>query len=226
MRVGVVIPAAGLGKRMGSDVNKQYLLLLDRPVLAHTIQLFYQYPSITQIIVVVRENELSFCRTELINKYFNCSIQLIAGGKTRRESVYAGLKAFSAAIDYVIIHDGARPLLTKQVLNQVIESLPDYRALTVGVELKDTIKRIDQGTLVVETPNRSEFVSIQTPQAFAYDLLMRAHQEAPAQIPVTDDASLVERLGYPVKVVKGSDENIKITTRFDLQVAEMILMNR
>jgi len=226
MSFGVVIPAAGQGKRMNTRINKQYLILNDRPVLAHTIDLFFHHPGIAQLVVVVREDEMDYCRQKIIDKYFNSSVKLVAGGKTRRQSVFAGLKAFSPAIDYVIIHDGSRPLLPRNLIDETIEAVVEHRAITMGVNLKDTIKKTDDQGFVLETPLRSELVSIQTPQAFAYKIIMQAHREVPENIMVTDDASLVEHLGLPVKVIRGSYENIKITTPMDLVIAETILKKR
>lgn len=226
MSVGVVIPAAGQGKRMNCIINKQYLTLLDRPILAHTLALFTDHPEIQEIVVVVREEEMNYCRANVLNKYFNRSIKLIAGGRTRRESVYAGLKAFSPAIDYVIIHDGARPLLPVKIIDEVIREVKEYKAVTTGVRLKDTIKRVTDDSFVIATPPRKEFMAIHTPQAFLYSIILKAHQNIPDDFMVTDDASLVEELGIPVKVINSSEENIKVTTPLDMVVAENILKNR
>ncbi len=226
MAVGVLIPAAGQGRRMNCIINKQYLILLDRPILAHTVTLFSEHPEVREIVVVVREEEMNYCRVNILNRFFNRPIKLIAGGKTRRESVYAGLKAFSPAIDYVIIHDGARPLLPYKLIDQVISEVKEHQAVTTGVRLKDTIKKITGDSFVISTPSREEFRAIQTPQAFLYSLIIKAHLDIPEDFMVTDDASLVEELGVPVKVINGSEENIKVTTPLDLVVAETILKNR
>jgi len=226
MSTGVIIPAAGQGKRMRNSINKQYLTLYDRPVLAHTIDLFNNYPGITQIVVVVAEEEIDYCQAKIIDKYFDKSIKLVAGGKTRRHSVFEGLKAFSPATDYILVHDGSRPLLPEHLIGRVIKAVKEYHALAVGVELKDTIKKRNSEGYITETLTRDEFVSIQTPQAFDYQIIMKAHQEIASEVPVTDDASLVEAIGISVKVISGSYENIKITTPMDLLVAETILKKR
>src|SRR5690554_6087832 len=122
MSIGVVIPAAGQGKKMNSKVNKQYMDLLGRPVLAHTLSIFIKNNYIDQVIVVVSPDEVDYCRENIIKKFFKEDVEVVAGGKTRRESVFAGLQAFSPAIDYVIIHDGARPLITQFLLKRVIEA--------------------------------------------------------------------------------------------------------
>jgi 2-C-methyl-D-erythritol 4-phosphate cytidylyltransferase len=226
MSTGVIIPAAGQGKRMQNSINKQYLPLYDRPVLAHTIDLFNNYPDITQIVVVVAEEEIDYCQSNIIDKYFDRSIKLVAGGKTRRHSVFEGLKAFSPATDYIIVHDGSRPLLPEYLIGMVIKAVKECHAVTLGVELKDTIKRKDSRGYITETLARDEFVSIQTPQAFDYQIIMRAHQEIELEVTITDDASLVEAIGVSVKVINGSYENIKITTPMDLIIAETILKKR
>ncbi|MFP4662533.1 MAG: 2-C-methyl-D-erythritol 4-phosphate cytidylyltransferase [Halanaerobiales bacterium] len=229
MSIGAVIPAAGQGKRMKSKINKQFLQLSEHPVLAHTISVFINNNKIDQIILVVHSDELDYCKENIINNFFDQDdqrIKIIAGGKTRRESVYAGLKAFSPAIDYVLIHDGARPLLSQGLLDKVIDSLNSYDAVIVGTRLKDTVKQVDKKGIVQMTPDRSNLMAVQTPQAFLYELIIEAHQAVPADQPVTDDASLLEYMGKKVKIIKGSYENIKITTPMDLIFAEKILEKR
>ncbi|ACL68853.1 2-C-methyl-D-erythritol 4-phosphate cytidylyltransferase [Halothermothrix orenii] len=225
MKVGVIIPAAGQGRRMGRDMNKQYLLLNGRPILAHTLSLFFSSgKKFDQITVVVRPQEKEYCYQNVIQKYFpGKPIKLVSGGETRRESVYAGLKSFSPEIDYVIIHDGARPLMPYPVLERVLKGIVEYDAVTTGVRVKDTIKFINGGGFVSNTPDRGKLIAVQTPQAFRYDIIKKAHEEISSDIQVTDDAFLVEKLGYPVKVIKGSYDNIKVTTPVDLIIAEAIL---
>ncbi|MEJ6949608.1 2-C-methyl-D-erythritol 4-phosphate cytidylyltransferase [Natronospora cellulosivora (SeqCode)] len=227
MGFGVIIPAAGQGKRMKSSVKKQYLELLGLPVLVHTLSLFVNHPEIIQIIIVVQKDEIDYCTLNIVDKYFNKKdIQVVAGGKTRRESVFAGLKVFSPALDYVIIHDGARPLITNKLLNKVVSSVKKEKAVTLGSKLKDTIKKVNEKKVVLETPDRKEFMAIQTPQAFLYKTILEAHQRVPQDAVVTDDASLLEYMGYDVKIIEGSYENIKITTPIDMVVAESIISGR
>jgi len=227
MTIGVVIPAAGQGKRMGSRQNKIYMELNSYPILYYTLLVFTENRKIDQIVVVVKEDELEYCQKDIIDRYFPAEkIKLVAGGKTRRESVYAGLKVFSPAIDYVIIHDGARPLITQNLLNDIIDALKENDAVSVGTKLKDTVKVIDEKNTVIKTPERDSLIAVQTPQAFLYREIMEAHQKVPQDYPVTDDASLLEYLNKPVKIVEGSEENIKITTSFDLLIAEKILERR
>lgn len=227
MGFGVIIPAAGQGKRMNSDINKQYLKLMGLPILVHTLSLFVNHPEIIQIIIVVHKDEVDYCRLNIAKEYFdNKNIKIVAGGKTRRESVYAGLKVFSSALDYVIIHDGARPLLSRDILDKVIETVKIEKAVTVGNKLKDTIKKVDVNNNVIKTPDRKDFVAVQTPQAFFYDLIMEAHQSVPKDAVVTDDASLLEFKKCKVKVIESTYENIKITTPIDMIIAEGILKVR
>jgi len=226
MSIGVVIPAAGQGKRMNSKVNKQYMDLLGRPVLAHTLSIFIKNNYIDQVIVVVSPDEVDYCRENIIKKFFKEDVEVVAGGKTRRESVFAGLQAFSPAIDYVIIHDGARPLITQFLLKRVIEALNSYDALVVGTRLKDTVKVVDSRDYVLETPQRSTLITVQTPQAFLYKDILEAYKKVPEDYPATDDASLMEFMGKPVKMIEGSYENIKITVPLDIITAENILKQR
>ncbi len=227
MNLGVVIPAAGQGKRMKSEQNKIYLELNSYPILYHTLSVFTKKKREDQIVVVVKADELEYCQTKIIDRYFpGEKIKIVAGGKTRRESVFAGLKVFSPAIDYVIIHDGARPLLTQDLLNDVIDALKEYKAVSLGTRLKDTVKEVDGKNTVLKTPDRSSLMAVQTPQAFLYRELLEAHEKVPHNYPVTDDASLLEYMDKRVKIIEGSEENIKITTSIDLLIAEKILERR
>lgn len=223
MNIGAIIPAAGQGKRMQRDINKQYLQLGDRPLLAHTLEVFANNNKIDQIIVVVREDEIDYCQKNILNKYGFEDFKLVAGGETRQQSVYAGLTAFSSATNYVIIHDGARPLISKDLLNKVIDKLSKYKALTTAIPVKDTIKIVNRENFVQKTPDRDSLRAIQTPQAFDYDLVYKAHKNFDSNMNVTDDASLVEKMGHKVKVIKGENSNIKITTPIDLVYAQNIL---
>ena len=226
MNWGVVIPAAGRGSRMKKKTNKQFLDLQGLPLVVHTIRLFQACSFVSQIRLVVRSDELDYCHREILQE-FNCDdVQLVAGGATRRESVFNGLKSFAVSPDCVIIHDGARPLLSEVVLDRTKASLQEYEAVAAGVKVKDTIKVTTEDSLVKETLDRKNLVAIQTPQAFKYDLIMKAHKEVPDDEHFSDDASLVEALGHPVKVIAGDYENIKITTPIDLVFARMILGTR
>src|SRR5690554_1854836 len=225
MAFGALIPAAGQGKRMRSSIKKPYLILDDRPVLAHAIELFSGHDNIKEIVVVVNKNEMEYCQDRIINKYFDIPIMLIAGGKTRRESVYAGLKVFSPAIDYVIIHDGVRSLMPAKLVDRIMKAVKKYQAVITGIEVTDTIKEVAEDGFVIDTPARDKLWAIQTPQAFLYEIIMKAHREVPDRLKVTDDASLLEEIGVAVKVIKGSKKNIKITRPLDMVLAERLLQD-
>lgn len=225
--IGIVIPAAGQGKRMGAACNKLFLMLDGRPILAHTLALFESSPEVREIVVVGSEGDLPRIRTIVAQYRFNKVSQVTLGGKERQESVYAGVRALNPAIQRVAVHDGARPLLTLEELTRFFTESEKFKAAIMAIPLKDTIKRIDEKGCVLETPARKTLRAIQTPQIFERGLLERAHrQSAAAGFLGTDDASLVEWLGEAVQVLDGTPENIKITTPEDLWLAESILKKR
>lgn len=227
-KIAALIPAAGQGKRMGSQLNKQFLSLAGLPILLHTLQIFQTCERISEIVIVGGTDEVDYIRTEIVDKYqLTKVVQVVAGGAERQHSVHNGLRALSADVEYVAIHDGARPLLSQEHLAQVLAAALENQAAIVAVPVKDTIKIVDKSQMVQQTPDRTTLWSIQTPQVFSKELVSRAYAEAEAVNYVgTDDASLVERLGWPIKVIMGSYENIKITTPEDLEVAESILRRR
>ncbi|MFT9494128.1 2-C-methyl-D-erythritol 4-phosphate cytidylyltransferase [Anaerosolibacter sp.] len=221
----VIILAAGQGKRMNASSNKQYLILKDRPILAHTISAFEKCPMINQIILVVHEDEQELCKKNILEKYKYTKIKhLVKGGKERQESVYNGLKAIDEKTNIVLIHDGARPLITEQVIVRCIHGAIEYGAVSAGVPIKETIKIMGKDRFVSYTPKREDVWVTQTPQTFQKDTILKAHEFAIAQeIIGTDDAMLVEHMGMKIKMVEGDYENIKITTPEDLIAAEAIL---
>ncbi|WP_425805449.1 2-C-methyl-D-erythritol 4-phosphate cytidylyltransferase [Desulfitobacterium sp. Sab5] len=225
--LGVVIPAAGQGKRMGASGNKLFLMLADRPILAHSLKLFEDSSNVSEIVVVGSAEDLPKIK-ELVSKYqFTKVSHVTLGGKERQESVYAGVRALSPAIQRVAVHDGARPLLTLDQLNRFFTEAEKYRAAIMVVPVKDTIKRVDEEGQVLETPPRESLRAVQTPQVFERELLELAHRRCIDEgFLGTDDASLVEWLGEPVHVLEGSLENIKMTTPEDLWLAESILKKR
>lgn len=224
--ITTIIPAAGQGKRMKSKLNKQYLSVLNKPVLAHTLEVFQKSNLITEIIIVVREDEMDYCRQEVITEYDYNKVTLVKGGQSRQESVYNGLQSVDNA-DYVLVHDGARPLLTGDVLQKTINQVKNHKAVGVAVPTKDTIKKVDDNGYVKETPDRDELWAIQTPQAFEYGLVVEAYSKAiKDNFKGTDTSMLVERLGHKVKLIQGSYKNLKITTPEDLINAETIIKRR
>ena len=220
----VVIVSAGRGSRMKTDVNKQFLKIGDKEVIAHTIDEFYNNKNIGEIIIVVREDEKEFFQENIINKYGYKNIKIAFGGKERQDSVYNGLKQVDEKCKIVLIHDGARPLVTNEIIEKSIECVKECNSAIVGVPVKETIKIVNEDNEVCDTPNRSTLWSIQTPQVFDYALIIKAHEKAKYdKYYGTDDSMLMEYLGYNVKVVEGSYNNIKITTPEDLKIAEEIL---
>lgn len=225
--VGVIIPAAGQGARMGAAVNKQFLSLNGIPILAHTIKVFNQSPLVDEIVVVGARQDIEPIR-ELVRGYqFEKVAATPVGGAERQESVLAGLKALSETIQTVVVHDGARPLLTLEQLHRFLSEAAENTAAIMAVPVKDTIKRVDPEGLVLETPQRGTLRAVQTPQVFKRTILEEIHRKAAAAgFRGTDDAALLEWAGYPVQVLAGAEENIKITTRQDLWLAEQIIANR
>lgn len=223
-----IILAAGQGKRMVADTNKQYLLLAGQPVLAHTLAVFENCAAIDRCIVVAKAEECEYCRREIVEAGGFCKvIAVVAGGAERQDSVYQGLLALPEDCRFVAVHDGARPLITAEVITRALTEVTEDCGAVVGVPVKDTIKRADEAGIVIETPPRATLWSVQTPQIFERRQLSEAYRQALADgFYGTDDASLVERQGAMVKMVLGSYENIKLTTPEDMLLAENILHGR
>lgn len=225
MTITALIPAAGAGRRMAANVNKQYLELAGRPVLAHTLAVFENHPAIDRIIIVAPAEEIAFCRNDIVAPGgFRKVTDIVAGGAERQDSVRNGLRTCAAADDdLVLIHDGARPLLDAGIIDAAIAAARDHGACLAAVPVKDTVKRVANGT-VVDTPARDGLWLAQTPQAFRYGVIAAAHERALADGYVaTDDAQLAEHYGHPVRVVPGSYRNLKITTPDDLPIAATLL---
>lgn len=221
---GVVIVAAGTGSRMKMGINKQFIKLEGKEIIAYTIEKFYNNSNIEDIVVVVKEDESEFFKKEILDKYNFKNIKIAYGGKERQDSVYNGLKLLDKKCDVVLIHDGARPFVSDKIIYNCIEEVKEHKAIVVGVPVKDTIKIIDNDKNIVDTPNRSVLWAVQTPQTFDYNILLDAYKDAfKSGFYGTDDAMLVERIGYKVKMVEGSYNNIKITTKEDLSVGSQIL---
>lgn len=226
MKCTAIVLAAGQGKRMNSKVQKQFLLLKGKPLLYYSLACFQKSREIDDIIIVTGKESIEFCKKEIVELYGFTKVRTVtAGGKERYDSVYAGLCACENT-DYVFIHDGARPFVTEDMIQRVKTAAVEYQACTVGMPSKDTIKIADKNNMVSETPERSRVWMIQTPQAFGYDLLKKAHDRARQgdMSGVTDDAMVVETYtDRKIKLVEGSYENIKITTPEDIFIAEKFL---
>ena len=221
---GVVIVAAGTGSRMNMGINKQFIKLEGKEIIAYTIEKFYNNSNIEDIVVVVKEDESQFFKKEILDKYNFKNVKIAYGGKERQDSVYNGLKLLDEKCDVVLIHDGARPFVSDKIIDKSIEEAKEHKAIVVGVPVKDTIKVIDNDKNIVDTPNRSVLWAVQTPQTFDYNILIDAYKDAfKNKFYGTDDAMLVERIGYKVKMLEGSYNNIKITTQEDLNIGSQIL---
>lgn len=231
-RCAAVVLSAGQGKRMQSQVPKQYLLIGDKPVIYYALKTF-QDSFIDEIILVASKDDIEYCRKNVVEKYsFHKVTHIVAGGKERYHSVYEGIKA--ANCDYIFIHDGARPLVTEEMLERAYRCVAQYDACVIGMPSKDTVKIADSEGFAMATPNRDTVWTIQTPQVFSYDLIRKAYtlliekeQELlQKSIKITDDAMAVETFtGQKVKLIEGSYSNIKITTPEDLQMAGVLLQN-
>ena len=224
-RVAALIVAAGQGTRMGTQARKQYMMLRNRPVLAHTLLTFEKCNAVEETFLVVPRGDDPYCKKEIIEPLRPIKpIHLISGGVTRQESVYNGLKAIDESIGIVVIHDGVRPLVTIDQITQCVKVAKKYGGCILAVPASDTLKTVDKHDRVILTMNRQMVRMSQTPQAFHYDIIMGAHKASQKEAYVgTDDAELVERFGKVVKVIPGDPCNIKITTPEDLKIAEALL---
>lgn len=243
-----IVLAGGSGKRMGTTTPKQYLMLKEKPILYYSLKAF-EDSNVDEIILVTSDNDITFCISEIINKYdLKKVISVVAGGSERYLSVYNGLKAIKEA-DYVLIHDGARPFITTEIIERSIVDVIQYKACIVGVPTKDTVKIINSDNVVVSTPARNNVWNIQTPQSFSYELIYNAYEEimkklyaepnnlneivteysccnmdSTKDINITDDAMVVEMsCSHPIHVTFGSYTNIKITTIDDLKLGEVLV---
>lgn len=219
--VGVIVVAAGKGTRMGTAESKQYLMLQDKPILIHTLEVFEQLPLISKIVLVTGEADVTRCQDWCLQYGLSKVVNVIAGGAERQESVYKGLREINTT--WVLIHDGVRPFVTGEQVIACYEAARLHGAAVLAVPVKDTVKQVNEQGWVTATPDRRSLWAIQTPQAFRHSDLIRAHEQAVIEHFVgTDDSMLVERLGLPVIVVEGDYNNIKITTPDDLDYAEFV----
>lgn len=233
-QTAAIVLAAGQGKRMQSAVAKQFLLLNNEPVVCHSLRAFEE-SDVETIILVTGSDEIEYCREEIVKKYgFKKVSAIVAGGKERYHSVYEGLCALSgvlAADGIVLIHDGARPMITQEIISRTIEAAKEHGACVAAMPVKDTIKVADADGFAAATLDRSTLWQVQTPQTFRYDLVFGAYKKLLSdeayQKGITDDAMVVESMcGGSVKLVEGSYENIKVTTPEDMIVAESFLKRR
>lgn len=229
-----IVLAAGSGKRMQSDVKKQYMELLGKPVLYYCMNVFENSDLIDEIILVTSNEDISYCKEEIIAKYgFTKVTAIVTGGKERYDSVMNGLEAIDKC-DCVLIHDGARPFVNEEMLIRLTDSVNECKTAVAAMPSKDTVKIVDDDNIVISTPNRNTVWNIQTPQAFdfllikdAYAKMKSSKQELETKgIKITDDAMVCENFSSAkVRLVEGSYKNIKITTPEDMMLAEMYLKN-
>lgn len=221
-RAAAIIVAAGNGSRMNTKCSKQFILLGGIPVLAHTLMAFDEAESIGEIIVVTRESDILLVR-DLIEEFEIQKVSsIIPGGASRQESVYLGLKALGGKTGLAAIHDGARPFIAPEKIDEAVNLAAERGAAAVGVRVKDTIKATDENNIITSTPDRSRLWQIQTPQVFDYGMILKAHEEnIGAGAP--DDCALAEAVGAEITILEGSYNNIKITTPEDIAIGEAIL---
>lgn len=234
VRTAAIVLAAGSGKRMGSSTKKQYMLIKDRPIVYYALKTF-QESFVDEIVLVVSPGDHAYCKEEIVEKYgFNKVRHVVEGGKERYHSVAIGLTCISDC-GFVFIHDGARPMITEEILVRALSCVKEHNACVVGMPVKDTIKIADEAGNIVSTPNRNLVWMVQTPQVFESTLIKEAYDKLILNeegllnegIAITDDAMVVETLtGHPVKLTQGSYENIKITTPEDILIAENFLNAR
>ncbi len=231
MNTTVLVPAAGIGRRMKAAVNKQYLQLGGRPILARTLELFERHPAIGSIYPIVPVDEISFFEEQILP---DCSLTklgaIVPGGRERQDSVRNGLQQLQLSgikpDAVVMVHDGVRPLFDPGLISALIDTAVLKGGAVVGVPVKDTIKEVENEQIVA-TPQRQRMWQVQTPQVFRFELLFRAYQKAAEDdFRGTDDASLVERLGARIVMIEGDYRNLKITTPEDLLIAEALLADR
>ncbi|MGA3207613.1 MAG: 2-C-methyl-D-erythritol 4-phosphate cytidylyltransferase [Syntrophales bacterium] len=225
MKTVAIIPAAGSSKRMQNNISKQYLLLDGIPVLARTLEIFQRLSGIDEIFLIVPKMDIDYAHKDIVDRYGISKVSnVLAGGKERQDSVRNGIDALGRDHDIVVIHDGVRPFISDELVHSAILEASRSQAVTVGVPVKDTVKSVDGHGIVVETLNRNHLWLAQTPQAFERNVIKKAYEAAYRDNYYgTDDASLVERIGVKVMMIRGSYDNIKITTRDDIMMAEVII---
>lgn len=227
-KVTALIPAAGVGRRMGKRTAKQFLFLGDKPMLAHTLLAFQRAPEVDEVIPILSQEDMESCLKDIIEHYHLTKVKtLVVGGRERQDSVYNGLKKMEKDTEVVVVHDGVRPFVTQEMIRETVGHARKGECVVVGVPVKDTVKEVDADGIVKRTLERSRLWAVQTPQAFPAKVLLRAYEDSyKKKYCGTDDSMLAERLGIKVRVIMGSYDNIKITTPEDLVIAEEILRRR
>ena len=223
--ISAIILAGGKGKRMGSAISKQFIDIKGKPIIYYTLKKFSENKRIDNIIVVLPEDEVKYFKENILKKYELRINKIVIGGKERQDSVYNALKSLkNSSTDIVLIHDGARPFISERIINEGIKFAEIYGAAAPGVMPKDTIKVKNEKNFSIDTPNRANLVSIQTPQVFKFDEILECHEKIRYNgEKVTDDTMVVEKYGYSVYLYDGEYTNIKVTTPEDLILAERLI---
>jgi 2-C-methyl-D-erythritol 4-phosphate cytidylyltransferase len=222
--IAAIVVAAGQGSRFGGDVPKQFLLLKDRPLLAHSLLSMENHPAVAEIVVVAAPEWKNHIEQEIISRFAIRKVSaIVPGGKERQDSVSAGLSAVSQSYEFVAVHDAVRPLFSPQVLDRTIDGCQDVDACIPAIIPRDTIKQVSENR-VVRTLPRETLRLAQTPQVFRRSVLIKAFQHAKTHgLSGTDEAALVEASGGTVSWVPGDEFNLKITTPLDLKIAEILV---
>lgn len=221
--ISAIVLAGGRGKRMNYHKSKQFIEIKGKPVLVYTLEKFIYNKSIDEVILVLPEDEVDYCKKEVLQRYSLKVDRIVIGGKERQDSVFNALEAMEKA-DIVLIHDGARPFINEKIIEEGIKYANIYGAAAPGVTPKDTIKVKNEDNISVDTPDRNMLVAVQTPQCFKYDEIYQCHRKIKEENAiVTDDTSVVERYGHKVYLYEGDYTNIKITTPEDLILAEKLI---
>ena len=225
MKITAIIPAAGKGERMGHPISKQFLPLKGKPILVHTLERMNSVKVIDEIILVLPEHRIDWAKKEIRKKYRIAKLKkVVKGGKKRQDSVYAGLNEVDGKPDIIVIHDGVRPFFTPSIISQAIPFLKKYAGVIEALPLHDTIKEVNRNELILRTVERGKLYRAQTPQIFNYDILVKAFSHAFKNgYNGTDEAELVERVNGKIKILRGSEFNIKITSPDDLLLAKAII---
>lgn len=217
----VIITAGGFGKRMDSDLPKQFLTLGNKPILMHTIELFYHFDNNIEILLTLPSEWKGYWETLVDKHYFRIPHLVVNGGNERFFSIKNALKKVTGEV--VAVHDGVRPFTSGEVIKKCFQALEKHRAVVPAVNLKESLRWITENKNIAV--NRSEYKLIQTPQCFHTELLKEVYEQ-PFDETITDDASLAERKNIPIHILEGNEENIKITTRLDMLIAETLLNRR
>lgn len=224
MRVTALIPSAGLGKRMGVERPKQFLIINGLPILVYTLKVFESAPEVDEVNLIIHKGEEDHCQ-KIIEEYnLKKVLKIVFGGKTRQESVYNGLKEVNSETDIVVVHDAVRPFVTSDMIKKSIKAAGYSGGAVVAIPVRDTLKYVLEKCNIERSINRSNLWLAQTPQAFKLEIIKEGYHKAYLDNFLgTDDASLVERLGYKVKVIEGSYANIKITAPEDIIFAQKMI---